>query len=137
MRGEVVLDASAAAKLFITEEGSDAVRALAASDAVFIAPEFVLAELANVAVKRLRRGDIPRELAERMVEASRSVFRELVPAAALTRRAFELAADAGLSTYDALYVALAEQRRCELATADRRLVARCQSAGLVLPVFAP
>ena len=130
MPDELVLDASVAAKVFITEPGSDAARALIATDDWVIAPDFVLAELANVAVKRLRRGDISRVVAEEMVAASRSAFDETVPAETLASRAFVLAADCGLSTYDALYVALAERRACELVTADAKLVAAVRRAGL-------
>jgi predicted nucleic acid-binding protein len=137
MSDEVVVDASVAAKLFITEDGSDAARALAGSDARFIAPDLVLVELANVAVKRLRRGDISRDLAEHMIATARSLFRYLAPAAGLTSRAFELATGHGVSTYDAMYVALAEARGCDLVSSDLRLVARASAAGLPVAVRAP
>ena len=137
MPDEVVVDASVVAKLFISEDGSDAARALANSDVRFVAPDFVLVELANVAVKRLRRREISRELAERMTATSRSFFRELAPAASLTGRAFELAADHGLSTYDAVYVALGEARRCDVVTSDLRLIARAAAAGLSVAVRTP
>lgn len=130
MPGEVVLDASVAAKAFLTEPGSDAARALIVSDTRVVAPDFVLAELANVAVKRLRRGDISRLVAEEMVASSPNAFDVTVPAETLTPRAFALAADCGLSAYDALYVALAEVRACELITADARLIAAVRRAGL-------
>jgi len=134
MPGELVLDASVAAKLFIDEVGSDAARALAATEMRFVAPDLVLVELANVAAKRLRRGEISRPLAERIVVSSRSLFRELAPAAELTDRAFVLSADHGLSTYDAMYVALAEARSCDLATADGRLIARAGQARLTVTI---
>jgi predicted nucleic acid-binding protein len=137
MPDKVVLDASVAAKAFITEPGSDAARALIVSDTWVVAPDFVLAELANVAVKRLRRGDISRAVAEEMVASSRSAFDETVSAESLTSRAFSLAADCGLSTYDALYVALAEISACELVTADVKLVAAVRRAGLGVVVKEP
>jgi predicted nucleic acid-binding protein len=137
MPDEVVLDASVAAKAFITEPGSDAARALIASDTLVVAPDFVLAELANVAVKRLRRGDISRAVAEAMVKSSRSAFDETVSVETLTRRAFALAADHGMSTYDALYVALAEHRACALVTADAKLIAAVRRTGLGVVVKAP
>jgi predicted nucleic acid-binding protein len=137
MPDELVLDASVAAKLFITEAGSNAAKALAATDARFVAPDLVLVELANVAVKRLRRGDIPQAVAERIIALSRSIFRELEPGANLTKRAFELASSHGVSTYDAMYVALAEQRGCDLITADARLISRLEHAGLGISVRMP
>ena len=137
MPDEVVVDASVVAKLFISEDGSDAARAFADSDVRFVAPDFVLVELTNVAVKRLRRREISRELAERMTATSRSLFRELASAGSLMGRAFELAADHGLSTYDAVYVALGEARGCDVITSDSQLIARAAAAGLSVAVRKP
>jgi predicted nucleic acid-binding protein len=137
MPDEVVLDASVAAKAFITEPGSDVARALIASNTRVVAPDFVLAELANVAVKRFRRGDISRAVAEDMVAMSRSAFDETISVESLTIPAFALAVDCGLSTYDALYVALAELRACDLVTADARLIAAVQAAGLDIVIREP
>jgi predicted nucleic acid-binding protein len=134
MPDELVLDASVAAKLFIAEAGSDAAAALVATAARFIAPDLVLVELANVAVKRLRSREITREVAERIIASSRSIFRELEPAANLTTRAFELASGYGISVYDAMYVALAEQRGCDLVTADAQLISRAARANLRIAV---
>jgi predicted nucleic acid-binding protein len=137
MPAEAVLDASVAAKVFIPEEGAERAEAFVLSGARLIAPDFVLVELANVATKRLRQGVIPRQTAERMVVAATSLFDELLPAGGLIGRAFELAADHGLSTYDATYVALAEQRRCILVTADLRLIAKIEQASLAVAVRSP
>jgi predicted nucleic acid-binding protein len=137
MPDEVVLDASVAAKVFIEEEGSRAAEALVLSGVRLVAPEFVLVELANVAVKRLRRGHFPRVAAERMIAASQTMFDELVPSNDLFQRAFTLACDHGLSTYDAMYVALAEARGCEMVSADLRLISRAAQAGLAVTIRAP
>jgi predicted nucleic acid-binding protein len=132
MPGEVVVDASVAAKIFITEVGSVEARALFLSGIKAIAPDLVIVELTNVAAKRVRRGDIPRSVGERMVDSVRTMFEEFAPCAELMARAFVLAADHGLSTYDATYVALAEARGCDLVTADEKLVARVVRAGLTV-----
>jgi predicted nucleic acid-binding protein len=134
---EAVIDASVAAKVFITEEGSDAARAFAVSGVRLLAPDLLLIELASVAAKRMTRGDIPRTLAEAMVAAAPGLPHELVPSAGLTSRAFALAADHGLSAYDSLYLALAEQRGCDLVTADLKLIARVAAAALPLVARAP
>lgn len=138
MPDEVVLDASVAAKVFLTgEDGADAAQALIGTSPRKIAPEFVLAELANVAVTKVRRGDIERAVGATMAKTSVELFDDLVPASRLSARAFELAADHGLSAYDALYVALAEARGCPLITADARLIARIVAAGLAIETRAP
>ena len=136
MPAELVLDASVAAKVFIPEDRSDLAEAVVLSGARLIAPEFVLLELASVAAKRFRRADIPRSLAQRMIAGARALFNELVPASALVDRAFALAADHGLSAYDAAYVALAAQRACELVTADARLVAKVNADALPVAIRA-
>jgi predicted nucleic acid-binding protein len=124
MPDEAVLDASVAVKLLIDEDGSRAARALALSGARFIAPEFVLAEIASVLLKHLRRGQLARSYAEAALERAGGLFDELVPVDGLKARAFAIAADHGTSAYDALYVALAEDKGWPLATADLRLAAR-------------
>jgi predicted nucleic acid-binding protein len=137
MPDEVVLDASVAVKIFIDEAGSERARALAATGVRFAAPEFVMAEIASVFLKRLRRGELPRTYADAALSRARGVFDELVPTHHLTTRAFEIAADHGASAYDAHYVALAEARDWPLATADLRLVARLREAGLTVIFWTP
>ena len=69
-----------------------------------------------------------------MVDSVRTMFEELAPSVDLMARAFVLAADHGLSTYDATYVALAEARGCDLVTADLRLISRAAQAGLLVTI---
>jgi predicted nucleic acid-binding protein len=133
---ELVVDASVAAKIYVTEDGSQAAEALFVSDARTIAPDLVIVELTNVAVKRVRDGSLPRAAGARMSASALTMYDELAPCGDLLARAFELAADHGLSTYDATYVALAEARRCDLVTADLRLVSRAARAGLAIEVRA-
>lgn len=135
MPDEAVLDASVAIKVLIDEEGSRRARELALSGARFAAPDFVLAEVASVLLKHLRRGHLSRSFAEAALERSRDLFDELVPVAALRSRAFAIAADCGTSAYDALYLALADVRGWPLATADLRLTTR--ATGLVIDFWTP
>ncbi|HEY2707696.1 MAG TPA: type II toxin-antitoxin system VapC family toxin [Caulobacteraceae bacterium] len=137
MPDEAVLDASVAAKVFIEEEGSAEASAYVLSGVRFIAPELVLIEVANVVLKRFRRGELPRMVADHVARASRTMFDELVPADKLVPRAFELAADHGLSVYDSMYVALAEARHRRLVTADARLIAKMANAKLAVETWTP
>jgi predicted nucleic acid-binding protein len=137
MADEVVLDASVAAKIFVDEVGSEQARALAASGTRFAAPDFVMAEIASVLLKRLRRSELSRTYADAALARARGVFDELVPTHHLTTRAFEIAAEHGASGYDAHYAALAEARDCPLATADLRLVARLRESGLAIDFWTP
>lgn len=130
MADEWVLDASVAVKCFITEPESEAARALAGSGARLIAPEFIFAELASVAVKRTRRGDIDRAFADDMTASAPDLFDETFPTGPLTPRAQEIAFEHGAFVYDALYLALAEERGAVMATADEKLVARLRGSSL-------
>lgn len=130
MSAEWVLDASVAVKCFITEPGSDQARALAAASARLIAPEFIFAELASVAVKRTRRGDIDRAFADDMTVSAPGLFDETFPTGPLTPRAQEIAFEHGASIYDALYLALAEACDAMMVTADEKLVARLKRSNL-------
>ena len=137
MLDELVLDASVAVKIFVDEEGSERARGLAARGARFAAPEFVMAEIASVFLKRLQRSELPRTYADAALDRARGVFDELVPTHHLTTRAFEIAADHGVSAYDAHYVALAEARGWPLATADLRMVARLRESGPMIDFWTP
>jgi predicted nucleic acid-binding protein len=94
MAAEIVLDASVAAKCFITETGSDIARHLVGSGVVLIAPEFLFVELASVAAKRVRRGDISRELGAKMVEQAPGLLDQTYSSHPYALRAFDLAAGA-------------------------------------------
>jgi predicted nucleic acid-binding protein len=137
MPDEAVLDASVAIKVFLDEEGSVEARRLVASGARFIAPALVLAEIANVLVKRLRRGEVTPAFAAAVLQRAATLFDELVRIESLTERAFVIAADHQLSAYDALYVALAEDRNWPLATADLRLAGRIAQSRLAIATWTP
>ncbi len=137
MADELVLDASVAAKCFLSEVHSEAAIALVRSDVPLIAPNFVMVELANIAAKKVRLADLTPELGATMVEASRLLFAELAPTDPLIERAFQLACACPLSVYDALYLSLAEQRGAILVTADRKLDLNAQASGAKAEVRVP
>ena len=130
MADEVVLDASVAAKCFFTEEGSDAARRLAGSGIVLVAPDLIFAEISSVAAKRVRRGEVSRDLAQDAVNSLGDLIDIVTPTRLLSVRAFQLAADHGLSAYDGVYLALAELRRTTVVTADVKLIDRASQHGL-------
>ena len=128
MAAELVVDASVAAKCFLPEEDSEAAIALVRSGVTLIAPDFVLVELAGIAAKKVRRTDLTPEIAAIMVEASPLLFDELAATEPLIDRAFRLACSCPLSVYDALYLALAEDRGAVLVTADVKLERHAREA---------
>ncbi len=130
MVDEIILDASVAAKCFFTEDGSDAARRLVGSGIALIAPDLIFAEIASVAAKRVRRGDVSRDLAQMAVDSLGDLIDVVAPTRALSARAFQLAADYGVSAYDGVYLALAEQRGTRVVTADAKLIERAARHGL-------
>ncbi len=124
---DLVVDASVAAKWFLTEEFNDEARALLTGRSQHRAPDFILVEFANTLAKRFKRGDINAAYARNACNELQSLLvfeetRRLVPAA------LEIAIEFDRSVYDSLYVALARMQRCQLVTADRRLYNALSSA---------
>jgi predicted nucleic acid-binding protein len=120
----LVLDASVAVKWFVEEPGTAAAMALLAQDESLIAPDLLVAEVANVAWKHLMRGDLELRQLAHVPEAVAKMFAELWPTVWLASRAFEIAAELRHPVYDCFYLALAEGEEATLVTADRRLIGR-------------
>jgi predicted nucleic acid-binding protein len=131
MPDSLVLDASVAAKLYFTEELSvEAESAVRAAD-YLLAPELLFLELASVAVKQVRRGLTTIAAAEAAMTLMHGLVDEVARLEPLAERALELAIKHGVSAYDGAYLALAEDRRARVLTADTRLVRRATDQGLL------
>jgi len=121
----LVVDASVAARWFLSTEKADAAVVLLTSGDRLIAPDLVIVEVTNAAWKAAVFGNVPIETASDFVHKSAALFHELVPASQLKDRAFEIALTLRHPAYDCFYLALAEKRACKLVTADERLQRRC------------
>jgi predicted nucleic acid-binding protein len=121
----VVVDASVAVRWFITIEGSEHAEKMLGSGERLIAPDLVIAEIANAAWKAVNFGDATADGANEFVRNVARLFDELVPSATLKDRALAIALDLRHPVYDCFYLALAEQRDTQVVTADDRLLARC------------
>ena len=130
---ELVVDASVVLKWYLRDEnGADAALALQArhvAGALRLAvPELLYLEVANAL--RWKRG-VSRELAEEALAGLWALGLETAPLTEpLLREALRLAHALGATVYDALYLALARARGCELVTADTRFLALMQQAGV-------
>jgi predicted nucleic acid-binding protein len=116
-----VVDASVAAKWYFPEPLSERAEALLEQSNEILAPDILLVEVAQLAWKRARRGEIGETVADRIVAELRKVPFELKPTADLVTAALPLALHRGFTLTDAFYIALAVQSGCPLVTADRRL----------------
>jgi predicted nucleic acid-binding protein len=131
MSRRYVVDASVAAKWYFPEPLSERAEALLEQSNEILAPDILLVEVAQVAWKRARRGEIGEVVADRIVAELRKVPFELKPTADLFTAALPLALHRGFTLTDAFYIALAVQSGCPLITADRRLCDALRAGPLV------
>lgn len=131
-----VLDASVAVKWVIREPFSDEANSLLSEGVDLYAPSHWLAEASTTAWARYAvSGLLTREQAEERVEWLRSVRVMETPIRGLLAAATEVSFDLGMTFYDSLYLALAQQVGVPVVTADRKLLnkalAQARLAGLV------
>jgi predicted nucleic acid-binding protein len=130
MRASYVVDASVVAKLYFLESGSALAQSAVRRADQLIAPDLLFLEMANLAANKVRRSICDLDQGRGAVHSLGALLDEVVAAATLAPRAFELAVAHGFSAYDAAYIALAESRKFEVLTADRPLVGLARKAGL-------
>ncbi|MBI2205724.1 MAG: type II toxin-antitoxin system VapC family toxin [Candidatus Rokubacteria bacterium] len=119
-----VIDASVATKWFFPEPGSTEAEALLGGEEPLLAPQLIVAEVCNVAWKRLRAGEIT---AEQATAAATEIGRMLDDVSALmplAPRALEIAHALRHPVYDCFYLALADSVDSRVVTADDTLVRR-------------
>ena len=125
-----VVDASAAVKHVLREEWSANVLALFNASTLahrrIVGPPHIISESMNAIYQRLRTNRAEWRLSDDEVDTALATFLLLpiqpLDPPGLYLRAFDIARQYNLpSTYDALYVALAQMLDAELWTADRRL----------------
>jgi len=130
-----VIDTSALIRLFIPDgsvhpEAEAALRRVVFGADTVLAPQLLLAEVANVLLRKQRRGELaPDELRE-LLAAVEGLPIRYCDHAALLIPATGLALAQGLTAYDALYLALAEQYEARLMTCDEDLDKVARRLGL-------
>ena len=121
----LVVDASVAIRWMFALDRSDQAEGLLQSSERLIAPDLVLAEITNAAWKLVAFAGFAQDTVRLTVSAAPKAFEEFIPSADLKDRALAIALELRHPAYDCFYLALAEQRGCQLITADDRLVRRC------------
>jgi predicted nucleic acid-binding protein len=121
-----VIDSSALLRLFVPDgplpEGlEDLVDAAWRGDAVLLAPELVLAEVAAVLRRKERDGHLSQGEVDEVLAAFLDLPLDLVGHRTLVEDAVTLSRQHGLTAYDALFFALSRQRRVDLISADEEL----------------
>ena len=131
-----VLDASVAAKWFVSQEEEDRDRAIAmrarhvAGECQLILPEFALLEIVNAIRYSPRAKEADGATA---VELLRDLHLEIRPLSwDLLRKANAIAWAYKIAVYDAAYVALAESVGFPLLTADEALLKKMKGHSIVV-----
>lgn len=125
MSDYVVVDASVAVKWLVREAHSVEALALATSWAAagitLVAPYLMPAEVSNALHKRVLSEELSVAAASRQIELLLTSGVKLIETPSLHVRALELASELNQSaSYDAHYLALADELDCEFWTADAR-----------------
>jgi len=114
----VVVDASAIGAIMLGEPDGATLRAHLEGQTL-LAPALIDLELANVALKKAKKrpDQLPQIFLSLQAALALPISRIAVPGA----EAFALAAETGLTAYDASYLWLARSRDAELVTLDSEL----------------
>ncbi len=117
----LVVDASVAIKWYVQEELHDEALSVLAQDQLIIAPDLIVAEVTNVAWKKVQRGEIDRSVAEQIGIRICSGVPMLYSCRSLNTRALEIALLLRHPIYDCYYLACTELIGGQLITDDQRL----------------
>jgi hypothetical protein len=118
----LVVDANVATKWFVDQVHSDLAELVQNSTQPLIAPQLMIAEVADALRKHVRVKDISIEQARVALASLPRSFSEIVAMEQLADAALTLARKIEHSAYDCFYLALAETRSARLITADTRLI---------------
>ena len=116
-----IIDASIAVKWVVEEEGTPAALTIRRR-AQLLAPELLIAECANILLKKVQREELFKEealFAARLLQAAEI---ELRPTRSLLETATRTAIELNHPAYDCVYLALAIVTDCRFVTADERFV---------------
>lgn len=125
-----VVDASVAVKWVVPEIHFEAARRLLDNDYALLVPDFFFAEVANVFWKRVQRGEDRAENAKVALEAVSAQPFAVYPSQELMARAFDMALQTQRAVYDCVYLTLAVECQCQMATADLKLFNALQQDSL-------
>lgn len=116
-----VVDASVAVKWVVVEIHFEAARRLLGRGYELLVPDFFFAEVANVFWKRVNRGEDSVDDAKVALEAIRAQPLQIYPSFGLMLAAFDMATQTQRAIYDCIYLTLAVEYQCQMATADEKL----------------
>lgn len=128
----VVVDPGVAIKWFVEEPLRPEARWLLANRHEMIAPDILIAGVAELAWQKTTRGEITVEQAEPIVRniALPSFISAFVAAPKLRNRALAIALQCGRPVHDCFYAACAESAQAPLVSADEDFLQALKSEGI-------
>jgi predicted nucleic acid-binding protein len=131
-----VVDTSALLRLFIPDGpipgGLEAFfRGVEVGTHIAIAPELLIIEATNVVVKKQRRNELSTDEGTGLISLLEQMPIRYFGHHALYNSTHQIAVETGLTAYDALFLALAQDRGAALFTADERLQEEAKRRGIL------
>jgi predicted nucleic acid-binding protein len=128
-----VLDASVVvgALVYETPAAVGWIERIARDEVQAVCPSLLYAEVGNAVLMLHRAGELTARAAQLVLDTALAAPFEAQPIELLALPAWTVAAERGLSIYDAFYAVLAETRDAVLVTADRRLAEATPNAVLI------
>ncbi len=118
----IIVDASVGVKWFVPEDFTpEACQLQVGQDELHIPASFFNIEIANILWKMMRRGELTRADADRILTDLPNLQVTRHAEGPLLEAAFNLADQTKRTVYDCLYLALAMKTRGRMVTADLRL----------------
>lgn len=127
MPTDVVVDASVGTKWFVSEADSGRAAGLLNTDWTLHVPRFFATEIASALVKLVRRKELGEVDANRALDELARMKLQSHGSVEIVAAALAAALKAGISVYDASYLAIAQQLGCRVVTADWRFFERASA----------
>lgn len=128
--GRLVLDASAALRVVLRQEGTGDLAHRLGDARLVLAPDVYVSEVANGLWKYVADGQFEVDEAQARLEEALELVDVLVAGVELVAEALAAAARHRHPVYDLLYAVLARRHGCGLLTVDRRLAGLAAELGL-------
>ncbi|MGB7000414.1 MAG: type II toxin-antitoxin system VapC family toxin [Halobacteriota archaeon] len=129
MADEVILDSSVIAAIFFKEDSSGRAET-AAESYELITVDLAIAEVANVAWKRVMFFDESKEIALKALRRSINFITdacEVISTRKLLEDAFAIAIDDKITIYDSFFITASEREKVPLLTTDGKLYEKVKS----------
>jgi predicted nucleic acid-binding protein len=126
----LVVDASVVVKWFVDEPLHERARQLLKGRESLHAPDLLISEIGNIVWKKVIRGEIEEQQAQKIASALRDAPISLQPSIDLIDRALQIALSIKHPVYDCVYISCAEMLGSVFVTADERLKKAVESSAL-------